>query len=384
MIINPRTQNLVYVESTDEYYIFNNFNRIKGLLVERNQNSKNYITVGNNRVFLGEIVNDNQIYRYALIKNMNDIANYLGLLFVIFLVLLIWGTILNYYNSKNIMKSVLVGIDEITNSANQIKGKNLEKRININCENKSIKNLIITLNSMLDRVEDSFIKINEFTGDVSHELKTPLMSIKTLIEVELVNERTKEEYQEDLIKILEEINWLDNIIQKLLVFNRNPSTIVDYFKPVKIENMVTELYEFMELLAVEKNIKLSCEIKDTQVEILGDEALLRDIFYNLMSNAIKYNKNNGSVTVSVVDEADRIGIKIKDTGIGIKKENIKKITERFFREDKVRTTKKSGSGLGLSIVSHLVELHKGSMEIESKEGSGSNFTVYFPKVKKIL
>ncbi|MCK5779410.1 MAG: hypothetical protein KAH04_00195, partial [Psychrilyobacter sp.] len=297
------------------------------MLVERNQNSKNYITVGNNRVFLGEIVNDNQIYRYALIKNMNDIANYLGLLFVIFLVLLIWGTILNYYNSKNIMKSVLVGIDEITNSANQIKGKNLEKRININCENKSIKNLIITLNSMLDRVEDSFIKINEFTGDVSHELKTPLMSIKTLIEVELVNERTKEEYQEDLIKILEEINWLDNIIQKLLVFNRNPSTIVDYFKPVKIENMVTELYEFMELLAVEKNIKLSCEIKDTQVEILGDEALLRDIFYNLMSNAIKYNKNNGSVTVSVVDEADRIGIKIKDTGIGIKKENIKKITE---------------------------------------------------------
>ena len=234
---------------------------------------------------------------------------------------------------------------------------------------------------MLDRVENSFVQINEFTDNVSHELKTPIMSIKSMIEVELSYDRSIEEYQEDLGKILDEVNWLNSIIQKLLIFTKNPESLEEYFKPIKVEKMVLELCDFMDILTVEKEITLNCNLEDSGEEVLGEESLLRDIFLNIISNSIKYNKDGGRIDITSCVLGENVEIRISDTGIGIQEKNMKKITERFFREDKVRTTKKSGSGLGLSIVSHLLEVHRGTLKIESKEGIGSVFTIYLPKLK---
>ncbi|RUA07075.1 MAG: integral membrane sensor signal transduction histidine kinase, partial [Fusobacteria bacterium] len=166
-----------------------------------------------------------------------------------------------------------------------------------------------------------------------------------------------------------------------LIFTKNPEALEEHFKPIKIEKLILNLCEFLEILTFEKEISLNCNLSNNELEVLGDETLLRDIFLNVISNSIKYNKHKGEINVTSFVKDNMLGIEISDTGIGIKKENINKITERFFREDTVRTTKKSGSGLGLSIVSHLIEIHKGTLEIESVEGIGSKFTIYLPLIK---
>jgi len=373
----------VYLEINDDTFIFSNSKVLTELIKvikDFDSEKKLYTTVENKRLLIGNFSNGGKPYIYAIIRDISDMNLYLSWLTITFIIISFLAIIWNYYNTNNIVDNLLVGLDEITNSANDIKGKNLSERIEIVSTNESIGNLIFTLNSMLERVEKSFIRINEFTDNVSHELKTPIMSIKSMIEVELSKERSLEEYQEDMVKVLDEVNWLNNIIQKLLIFTRNPESIEEHFKPIKIEKMIKELCEFVDILTLEKEITLNCELEDYGIEVLGEESLLRDIFSNIVCNSIKYNKNKGEINITSFILEDKIGIRILDTGIGIKNENLKKITERFFREDKVRTTKKSGSGLGLSIVSHLVEVHKGTLEIESTEGVGSVFTVYLPKV----
>ncbi len=381
LVIDTEAKKPVYVEISDNSFIFSNSKALTKLIKNVDVEKNLYITVENKRLLIGNFINGDKPYIYALIRDVSDINLYLSWLTIAFAIISFLAIIWNYYNTNNIMDTLLMGLDEITNSANDIKGKNLSKRIEITCANESVSNLIFTLNSMLDRVENSFIQINEFTDNVSHELKTPIMSIKSMIEVELSSERSVEEYQEDLGKVLDEVNWLNSIIQKLLIFTKNPESLEEYFKPVKVEKMILELCEFMDILTLEKGITLNCELEDGETEVLGEESLLRDIFLNIISNSIKYNKDGGEINITSFILEDKIGIRISDTGIGIKDNNLKKITERFFREDKVRTTKKSGSGLGLSIVSHLVEVHRGTLEIESTEGMGSVFTVYLPKFK---
>ena len=381
VVIDVEARKPVYVEISDDSFIFSNSKVLTKLIKNVDLKKKLYITVENKRLLLGSFTNGGKPYIYVLIRDISDRKLYFPWLMITFAIIIFLTIIWNYYNTFNIINNLLMGIDEITKSTNDIKVKNLSERIETTCTNKSIVNLISTLNSMLGRVENSFIQINEFTDNVSHELKTPIMSIKSMIEVELSSERSIEEYQEDLGKVLDEVNWLNSIIQKLLIFTRNPESLEEYFKPVNVEKLTIELCEFMDIVTLEKEITLKCEIKDYKREVLGDESLIRDIFLNIISNAIKYNKVGGEINVTSFMVCDKIGIRISDTGIGIKENNLKKITERFFREDKVRTTKKSGSGLGLSIVSHLVKVHRGTLEIQSTEGIGSVFTVYLPKFK---
>jgi signal transduction histidine kinase len=381
LVIDAEAKKPVYVEINDNSFVFSNAKVLTKLIKNTDLKNNLYTTVENKRLLIGNFVSGDKTYIYALIRDISDIKLYLSWLLITFAIIIFLAIIFNYYNTNNMMDTLLMGVDEITNSAHDIKGKNLSKRIEITSSNESIGNLISTLNSMLDRVENSFIRINEFTDNVSHELKTPIMSIKSMIEVELSNERTKEEYQEDLGKVLVEVNWLNSIIQKLLIFTKNPESMEEYFRPVNLEKMILELCEFIEILTLEKEITLNCQLEDHEIEVLGDESLLRDVFLNIISNSIKYNKDGGEINITSFILENKIGIRISDTGIGIKDKNLKKITERFFREDKVRTTKKSGSGLGLSIVSHLVEVHNGTLEIESTEGIGSAFTVYLPKFR---
>ena len=381
LVIDTEAKKPVYVEISDDSFLFSNSKALMKLIKNIDLKKNSYATVENKRLLVGSFTNGGKSYVYALIRDISDINLYLSWLTITFAMMIFLAIIWNYYNTNNVVDNLLMGIDEITKSTNDIKVKNLSERIETKCTNKSIANLIFTLNSMLDRVENSFIQISEFTDNVSHELKTPIMSIKSMIEVELSSERSIEEYQDDLGKVLDEVNWLNNIIQKLLIFTKNPEALKEHFRPVNIEKMTMELCEFMEVLTLEKEITLRCELKDHQREVLGDESLLRDVFLNIISNSIKYNKVGGEINITSFVAQDKIGIRISDTGIGIKENNLNKITERFFREDKVRTTKKSGSGLGLSIVSHLVEVHKGTLEIESTEGVGSVFTVYLPKFK---
>lgn len=266
-------------------------------------------------------------------------------------------------------------IKGITRSVRKIRNDNLFFRIDNHYYEKGIADLAQTFNEMLDRMESSFNRVQQFTSDVSHELRTPIASIKNMIEVELSQERSKEEYEEILIKVVEEINWLGNMVTDLLMLeNLNVASLEKV--EINLKHMVDQVVELLSILTVERDIEMIVNISPDTM-ILGDKNKIRRVVMNLVSNAIKYNRDHGKIFISTLENRKGVLFEVEDTGIGIKKENIPKIFHRFFREDKVRTTKKEGLGLGLAMVKHILNLHEAEVTVQSNEGVGTKFSIFF-------
>lgn len=220
---------------------------------------------------------------------------------------------------------------------------------------------------------------SEFVSNVSHELKTPLSSIKVLTESLLLQEGVGEEiYREFLQDINSEIDRMNNIINDLLTLVRleegekvmNPS-------PVSLKELLEVILRRVEPLGREKNISLVMEeCEDLTIE--ADETKLTLAITNLIQNAIKYNREQGSVIVSCTKKVDAIHISVKDTGLGIDKVHFDKLFDRFYRVDKARDRNSGGSGLGLSIVKRIISLHRGEILVDSVVGEGSTFTIVLP------
>lgn len=309
------------------------------------------------------------------ISKLKDTRNKIIIFFNIILTIIFFV----FISSSNLaIKKVLKAIKNVGNVAQKIEKDNFEYRIKEKYNTKEIDEVIDIFNSMLDRVELSFNRIKQFTSDVSHELKTPITSIKNTIEVELIATRSPEEYKEAFIHILEEINWLVNIINDLLLMTRMESGVsILNIEPFNVKDMLLDVVELMEFFAEENEINIiTSDINP--IEYKGDLNKLKRASINLISNAIKYNKKGGYLKLSCFEDKNNVYIIFEDNGIGIKSENINKIFERFYRENTVRTTKKSGTGLGLSIVDFVIKMHKGFIEINSIEGKGSTFKITLP------
>lgn len=312
------------------------------------------------------------------IRQLKDTRNKIIFVFT-FIMLLLFFTFISSFTIG--INKVLTAIKKISSVAQKIEKDNFQHRIEEKYNTKEIDEMIDIFNNMLDRMEGSFIRIKQFTSDVSHELKTPITSIKNTIEVELIETRSPEEYKEAFINILEEVNWLVNIINDLLLMTRMESGSSNLnIESFDIKSMLEDVIELMDFLAEESEVLIIKENLES-INYNGDLNKLKRVAINLISNGIKYNKKGGIVDISTSQDKTNVYIKIKDTGIGIKQENINKIFERFYRENVVRTTKKSGTGLGLAIVDFVIKLHKGEITIESTEGEGTVFLVKLPKLE---
>ena len=167
-----------------------------------------------------------------------------------------------------------------------------------------------------------------------------------------------EEYKEALIKIVEGTNWLISIVNDLLFMTKIESDSENkIFEKVDLNEVISEIVDLLSLYAEERGVKLIFK-KKSLIHINGDEGKIKRMILNLISNAIKYNKDNGIVEIKCEENNEEISIVVKDNGIGIKPENLEKVFERFYREDKIRTSKQSGSGLGLSLA-NLIAIHHG-------------------------
>jgi signal transduction histidine kinase len=281
------------------------------------------------------------------------------------------------------MEKIFKALRELDDFGVALQGKkvpDLSLRFDKRYGNHEIDTLINTLNHSVAAMEDSFKKMEEFSSNVSHELKTPMASMKSMIEVELSKERTNEEYQETLIRVLEEIDWLIGITRDLLTLTKNPQRIKESFKPMKLSKAGEEICDIMEIIAIDEGIDLKWDFSSIEDSlVLGDSNSIKQVIMNLINNSIKYNKENGFIRVYGENTEELVKIVVEDSGIGIEKENISKVTERFFREDSVRTVKKSGVGLGLSLVGHILRLHGGDLEIHSEKGVGSVFKISLPR-----
>lgn len=282
--------------------------------------------------------------------------------------------LLSFFTSSFIsrpLKLLMKFVQKITNGQ-------LDQKVDVKGKDE-IAELGNAFNHMAEQLQRVEYSRQEFVSNVSHELKTPLSSIKVLTESLLFQENVPVEmYQEFFMDINSEVDRLNNIISDLLTLVRLDQTEVPMnIKTTNLNDMTQAILKRLIPLAKKKDIKLIYQShKEIFVDI--DEVKLTLAISNLIENAIKYTPEGGEVRVILQSDLQDVWVSIEDTGIGIAKDEQSKIFERFYRTDKTRNRETGGTGLGLSITYRTVIMHNGSIQVESEEGKGSIFTVQIP------
>ena len=229
---------------------------------------------------------------------------------------------------------------------------------------------------MFERLSRSFEKEKQFTSDVSHELRTPLSVIKAQCEFALSDSASEEDREEALSAIQRQTDRMAKMTDQLLMLTRaDKGNLKLEKKPVDLGRLVKNICEDLMPAAEAAGLSLKEDI-DTHITVEGDSTLLSRLVTNLLTNAIKYNREGGEIRVTFKIHGSDCLLEVSDTGAGIKKDELPLIWDRFYRAERSRSSE--GSGLGLSMVKSIAELHKGSVYAESKEGIGSSFFVKLP------
>ncbi|RLF32478.1 MAG: hypothetical protein DRN08_06600, partial [Thermoplasmata archaeon] len=277
-------------------------------------------------------------------------------------------------------RRVLVPISKITKEAQHLSISNLGKRLIPSGTGDEIDELIYALNQMISRIEESYLKISQFSADVSHELKTPLAVLKGETERILSTSRKRDEYQDHLYNLVRKIDELIELTNNLLFLAKVDSG--QWRKPddeIAIDNELLKVIDLFQGLANDKGIKLSY-LPLPHLLVKGEKFRIQQLFTHLIDNSIKYSLPGGEIEISLKKENGWSVFTIKDTGIGISKEDLPKIFDRFFRVERSRSRQTGGTGLGLSLCKKIVEIHGGKIIVESELGKGSTFTVFLPLV----
>ena len=378
-------------------------NAIKGQITFETNRS-----VGNTplRIVTLPVKENHQIVRIIQVaSSFEDVEDALNNLFIILIITVPSALIAASLGGQFLANKALKPVDRITRAARMITYQNLNQRIEPSKVKDEISRLIETFNEMISRLDKSFYQMKQFSTDASHELKTPLTILKGEVEVALRKERTPQEYEEILQSNLEEINRMSHIVNDLLLLSKADSGDVRLNKEeVNLPEILGDIVDQVQILARSKNLQVETINHQEETRILGDSLRIRELFLNLVENAIKYTEQGGSiqirmeketghlptltsravkseVTSSAPKEEGEIGIAkitISDTGIGIAREDQEKIFNRFYRVDKARSREQGGSGLGLSICKWIVEAHLGEITVESEPGKGSSFIVKLP------
>ncbi|OIK07620.1 ATP-binding protein [Bacillus sp. MUM 13] len=221
----------------------------------------------------------------------------------------------------------------------------------------------------------------DFVANVSHELKTPITSIKGFSETLLDGAlEDKETLQNFLMIILKESDRLQALIQELLDLSKmEQQEFVLDIQCFDLSVILKETCDILHFKASEKNITIELNMPDKPAVIEGDSHRVKQIFINLITNGLNYTAAGGKISVNLAESADSVHVTVRDNGIGIEKDELPRIFERFYRVDRARSRNSGGTGLGLAIVKHIVEVHKGKISVQSEPGKGTAFTVTLKK-----
>ncbi len=269
-------------------------------------------------------------------------------------------------------------IEKVIATAERMTQENLHQRIALPFHHDELYCLSSTINDLLDRLQKAFQREKQFTADASHELKTPLSTVKGTFEVVIRKPREKEHYETKIQFCLVELNRMAKLIDQLLMLARYESSAMKpNIETIALLPHIEEVVARIKVTAIEKSI--SIKIKQAEsLNVAADPAILEMIFVNILSNAIKYSPNGSSITIAVERKANTIVCSIADQGIGIPEEKIHAVFERFYRVDTSRNSGTGGTGLGLSIEKKLADLQKITVSLKSEKNSGTTFVMVFP------
>ncbi len=273
-------------------------------------------------------------------------------------------------------KRAIEPIERMSRTAQRISANSLSERIELSGFDSELEGLGTSLNTMLDRLGQAFEQQRQFTADASHEFRTPLSVMLASSELALSKPRTAEEYRQHLVKCQRAATRMRELGDSMLTLARLDANPTLETQPVDMAAVLGEAVESISPLAEERSLQIETDLQPSP--LLGNRSMLRQAIDKLLSNAIKYNKPDGMVTVRCKQMDQYIEIEIQDNGIGIPEHAIPRLFDRFYRVDESRSREAGGTGLGLSIVNQIVLCHGGTISVESKVDSGSTFRIGLP------
>lgn len=283
-----------------------------------------------------------------------------------------------------IARSGMRPVARIIRTAQTIRSSTLHERIDFAGLPAELRSLAATFNEMLDRLEESFAQVSQFSADVAHELRTPVNNLRGEIEVALGKGRSLEEYRDVLGSALEECVRVSRVIQSLLFLARAETAEESpHLEALDVKSEISSVLEFYEPAAAEAGIALSEETSG-QLIMLFDRTLFQQAIGNLVANAIAHTPKDGDVRLRSWHKGSCLYIEIADTGRGIAREHLPYVFNRFYRADRSRSSTGGNFGLGLALVRSIVELHGGRVEIESEPRRGTRVVLVLPLVASPL
>lgn len=281
--------------------------------------------------------------------------------------------------SKYSARKISRPLEIMGSRARKITINQLSENIEIPPSYREVEDLTQSFNEMIQRLKLSISGIKRFTSDASHELRTPLAVLKSQIQVALREKKLPADFRKLLEEESNEVIYMEKIVNNLLFLSRYDAQKIELEKSVvDFSDLVIEQCERKKAAAESRKVRIQLYNVDP-VKIKGDKLYLSQMVSNLLDNAIKYNKESGQVVVEVrASENRHCLLIIKNTGLGIPETDVSHVFERFYRVDKSRSRKVMGSGLGLSIVKLIVELHGGEITIKSKKGGETAVAVSIP------
>jgi len=270
-------------------------------------------------------------------------------------------------------RKALLPVTALAAEARRINDRNLDIRLPVSRAQDEISDLSRTLNQMLERIDKAFASVRSFTGNASHELRTPIALLRTELEVALYRPRAAEEYRETLIRMQEETVRMTSLVENLLSLARADGGAETLpLAPVNIHSLVRSIAETwngaMRQAMLEFNMAMPCD----DLFVLGDETGVLRLLSILLENACKYTPPGGSVELCAAVDGKRLAFHVKDTGVGIASEHLSRVFDRFYRAPSDKTAE--GSGLGLALAKWIAERHGTELTIESELGRGSCFS----------
>lgn len=325
-------------------------------------------------------------YIVYVIDNKANVTNLNNQLISIIVDALVVGLVISLLLCLILARAITAPIRDLTRAAEKVAGGDFTDKVE-NQSQDEIGVLTRTFNDMAMQLEDTLDDLTkseqmrrEFVANVSHELRTPITSVRSYAETLEEDPDMPAETREKFLEvILNESDRMTKIVQDLLTLSRFDAGSIEFaFDYFSIEKSVRDVYNAMAMEAQSHGHNFTLDVAPDMPMICGDRQRVEQVLINMVSNAIKYTKDGGSISISAGRSGSEVWCAVKDNGIGIPEEDAGKVFDRFYRVDKARSRESGGTGLGLSIAQEIVTRHGGRMELKSRLGEGTLITVYLP------
>lgn len=337
-------------------------------------------------VFSGTPGNEASDYIVYIKDNKQTVQNLNSELFRIILEALVVGLVISLLLSMILAKTMVTPIQSLTRAAERVASGDFSRKPKNDAKDE-IGVLTRTFNDMAEQLETTLDNLRrsermrrEFVANVSHELRTPITSVRSYAETLEDSEGLSRDTEKEFLRVIvNESDRMKNIVQDLLTLSRFDAGSFEFkFERFSFESSVREVYSAMLLEAQNHHHEFSIEFKTEMPTIIGDPSRVEQVLINMISNAIKYTQDSGRIRITAGADEETVWVSVRDNGVGIPKEDVDRVFERFYRVDKARSRESGGTGLGLSIAQEIVRRHSGKIELQSRQGIGTVITMTLP------